>query len=262
MRTRAVPPPPTTEPIPAPAPSTLSEAGCGLLRKRYVELADTLRACAADADCIAEPRGPQFAALDGCTRYRRRDSSTRELDPIEQKWMHGACVSSVVTNCTERAAQCLGGRCVERPPEPIPRDWKRIDAADVFTFFAPPDLVDQQVRGMDSMVGMFEGPLGVLEYDYGAYSDTLEGNGVPGRYPNTPRKTRGDSVLLAGQKARLVTYRGPKEVRVGVYFPHVPTANTPWRAPGEGENRLQMSLVCKIDCEKTFLLVAHSLEFY
>ena len=260
LRARTPAPPPSEPVVAAPAPSVLSEASCQELGTRYLRLADTLRACTQDDECVAEPRGPQFAALDGCPRYRRRDASTAELEPLEQRWLQSACVSSFVTTCEARPVQCLAGRCVERPPEPIPRDWKRHDAQNVFTFFAPPALEDQKMMGTDSLANDLAGPPGLLSYEYGPYTRTLEGKDTPAGYGKT---TRAEVMLLAGQKARFVSYRGPKnEALVGVYFPTVPKPSWPRPGTGEGESSLRLSLTCKGDCEATFLMVAHSLEFY
>ena len=260
QRLRAPSAPPAA-PAP-PAPSVLTAEACGALEARYAALAEPLRSCNQDDECVAEPRGGQFFGLDGCVRFRRRDAALDALAPVEAEWMQGACVTSYVPSCLPRLAQCRGGRCVERPAEPIPRDWQRIDVQKIFSFFAPPDLVDEHAHGDDSLVGVYRGALGELSFDYGAFANPLEGEGMPGGWPEAHAKTRAQSVVISGANARLVTYRGPKEVHAGVFFPHVPKPSAPQLWSDGESTRLELDLSCTSDCEATFLMIARSLEFY
>ena len=55
----------------------------------------------------------------------------------------------------------------------VPKEWKKIDLTS-FSFYAPPDLRDQKVRGIDSSVWEFRNRTMTLRLDYGMYSDSLE----------------------------------------------------------------------------------------
>jgi hypothetical protein len=54
-------------------------------------------------------------------------------------------------------------------------DWVVINVKGVFDISVPPDTIDQKLRGIDSVAGRFKGTGFELSYDYGRYSDPLDG---------------------------------------------------------------------------------------
>lgn len=253
-------------PLPAPpAPARIaSREECTNLAAKYQSLLADLGSCSTDDDCIAEPRGAEAWALDGCGRYRRRDASTRQLDALERTWMQSACPEGYVSTCRPVRAQCRMGRCGERAPEPLPRDWRRVTSTgNYFSMFVPPDFQSVELHPDDGNPGQLRGALGVLSYDYSEWAGTLEGgNGSPAGFADADQKTRAEDTTLANQKVRFVTWRGPKQIYASVVFATVPPVQNPALWAIDARTRLVMTLACATDCEATFDLVAHTLEFY
>ena len=54
-------------------------------------------------------------------------------------------------------------------PIAIPEDWISIEPDSIFLFKAPPDLVDQEITGIDSFIGLYRGERIVVGFDYGPY---------------------------------------------------------------------------------------------
>ena len=55
----------------------------------------------------------------------------------------------------------------------IPADWIEFDAAGKFTFIAPPDLEPQEITGIDSFVGYYQGESIAVVFDYGRFSPKI-----------------------------------------------------------------------------------------
>jgi hypothetical protein len=260
LRPRAPAVPPLQ--ISAATPAILTAKQCGALQAQYTQLLEPMRACHVDDDCVAEPRAQQHWDLDGCGRYRARSTSVEPLDAIERQWQQGACMEGYVAECKPVRAQCLEGRCEELPPDPLPRTWKRVMAHGRFSMFVPRDFIDEKAIGQDSLVGSYAAPLGALHYDYGEYSNRLEGDDMPNGEADAPRKTRSEPVTIAGQHARFVTWRGTTAVHAGLYISFVPRPGNPAIFDVGSRTRLQMTLSCASDCEATFHQIARSIEFY
>jgi len=62
-----------------------------------------------------------------------------------------------------------------------PRGWVKIDAR-YFDFYVPPDLRSTPVTSIDSFVGRYKGNSFSISFDYGAYSDPLDGSGGGSTY--------------------------------------------------------------------------------
>ena len=110
------------------------------------------------------------------------------------------------------------------PPVTIPEGWKRIDLND-FSFYAPPDMKNQNVRGIDSAVWEFRNRALNLNIDYGMYSNDLKS------YENQP-EYKAEWLYIDGKKAKVATFRMSDEDTAGsplkdlkyvsaVYFPDV-----------------------------------------
>src|SRR5205807_170036 len=61
------------------------------------------------------------------------------------------------------------------PAEPVPSDWVELKAGQAFTIKAPPGTKFHAERGIDSFVGSFVNHRFRIRFDYGIYSNDLEG---------------------------------------------------------------------------------------
>lgn len=98
-----------------------------------------------------------------------------------------------------------------------PPDWHRIEVANVFSLLAPADTKHVPGQGADSLIGAFEGPRFALNFDYGAYSNSLGHieNGVD---------YRAEQMTIDGEAATFVTAdihaRDPQRPHfIGIHFP-------------------------------------------
>lgn len=230
-------------------PHEAATDGCDDLRTRYRALLTPLASCATDDECLAERRDGLPSGLDGCMRFRRRNAPTTEADGIERTWLARGCAKKYVT-CGDRRAQCLDGQCRERPPDGLPRTSRRIDANGKFSFVAPPDLVQEDVRGEDSYVGQLTGPRYTLRWDYGDYGTSLEGDATV---------IRREKTTISGVKAELIASKATSSRRFysGVQFYDIPAA-------GRGGS---VRLTLWADCEKLedcadIPIIARSIELY
>lgn len=115
-------------------------------------------------------------------------------------------------------ASCLA--VVRSPKQDIPKGWVKIDLAS-FSFYAPPDIRNQKVRGIDSAVWQFRNRNMTLNLDYGMYSDNLESYKDESEY-------HAEWVRIDGKSAKVVTLRNStdasnknRKYAAGVYFPEV-----------------------------------------
>jgi hypothetical protein len=191
-------------------PASLHDpARCEQLEARYRELWQTVDRCSEDSDCLADARGRFWVGLDGCWRFRNRATPRSDADAVADEWLSIGCARDVDVCKPPPAAICIDDHCAEKPPGEVPLDWRRIDVARTFSFFLPPDMKRQQIRGVDSIVRRFAGKKATLMFDYGQYADTLgtdEGStaGVddPFRVQEAEKNTK-----LGGKPARVIHYR-------------------------------------------------------
>ena len=100
--------------------------------------------------------------------------------------------------------------------EPVPQEWKRIDAKGKFTFFVPPDMEAEAVQGTDSYVGQY-GSQGLrLYFDYGWWP----GNLCDARYTEQKPELTDMPTQIGGQRARLITFSEPHP-KMDQEFPYV-----------------------------------------
>jgi hypothetical protein len=115
------------------------------------------------------------------------------------------------------------------PPVTIPDNWKKIDL-DAFSFYAPPDLKNQNVHGIDSAVWEFRTSSMTLNIDYGMYSNDLK------FYEDQP-EYQAKWYLIGGKSAKVATLRLSDEYAAdhlhkdqkyvaAVYFPDVASSGT------------------------------------
>ena len=93
----------------------------------------------------------------------------------------------------------------------------KVDLGD-FSFYAPPDMKNQNVRGIDSAVWQFRNSSMTLDLDYGMYSNDLKS------YADQP-EYQAWWILIDGKEAKVATLRmdddrGRKYV-AAVHFPDV-----------------------------------------
>ncbi len=100
--------------------------------------------------------------------------------------------------------------------EPVPPDWKRIDAEGKFTFLVPPDMEAEAVEGTDSYVGQYRGNSLRLGFDYGQWSDDLCNAQYTAQKPQYAEVT----TQIGGQQARLVTFYEPAP-KMDYEFPYI-----------------------------------------
>lgn len=100
-------------------------------------------------------------------------------------------------------------------PWDIPDGWQQIEAGDAFTFYAPADLEEIPVQGVDSFVGRYTSPALVVEFDYGWYSDPLDGDHGP--------EWNGSWTRIGGKRARIARSGD----LAGVHFPEVKRGDLP-----------------------------------
>jgi hypothetical protein len=82
--------------------------------------------------------------------------------------------------------------------QPDESNWITLRAGNAFTLRAPPSTTFKPEQGIDSFVGAFENPKFEIEFDYGAYSDTLE------RFRNEPA-VHSEQIVIDGRKALFVS---------------------------------------------------------
>ena len=100
--------------------------------------------------------------------------------------------------------------------EPVPQDWKRIDANGKFTFFVPPDMEAEAVQGTDSYVGRYRSTGLRLYFDYGWWP----GNLCDARSTEQKPQHTDVATQIGGQRARLVTFSEPHPT-MDRQFPYV-----------------------------------------
>jgi hypothetical protein len=236
------PPAPPAAPLPPPP-------DCDALRASYRAALEPTDSCKTDDECIAERRDGVVSGLDGCMRFRRRDAELSELARFEQAWVRAGCAKTFIT-CGERRAQCLAGRCAERPPDGLPRSSRRVDANGKFSFVVPPDVVQKEAQGEDSYVGLFEGPRYTLTFDYGEYGTALDGEDV--------KVLRREKTIISGVEAMLIASRN----RDGLVYSGVHFANIPAVGRGNGL-RLTLWATCKkLDDCADVPIIARSIELH
>jgi hypothetical protein len=111
-------------------------------------------------------------------------------------------------------------------------DWQKVDSGCGFFFEAPPEMQQQPVTGIDSCVGQYQGAGMQLTYDYGGFSDPLEG------YSDSP-EYKEESATIDGFQAKVISLRrdddSERPYAVAVHFPDI----------GKGGVKLTMSIKCE-----------------
>lgn len=121
-----------------------------------------------------------------------------------------------------------------RHAEPVnaPEGWERYDMQS-FSFWAPTGMTEAPVRPVDSYVRQFTGNGMVLTFDYGRFSNSLDG------------AKRSHNESIDGRVARLASYdnEDPKAAVNGFPFGHWEAAY--FRYTSESDMRLTMLINCE-----------------
>lgn len=123
----------------------------------------------------------------------------------------------------------------------VPDGWQLIKAGDGFTFKAPPDLVQQQVQGIDSFVGEYVSPGMVLSFDFGWYSDPMDRQGYE----------RSDTTIDG--RAAYIARNGDE---MGVHFPTVDKSS-------KSETKVKLTMYVKLNGAdpKAVETIFHTIDF-
>jgi len=144
-------------------------ADCVKLKEQHDAAVAKLGACAADTDCAVETRGGVYFGLEGCYRYRNRRVSTDEAAALEARWRDDGCAASYEICPPEPLAMCRAGRCVERPPPPLPETWHREEVPGGFFIYLPSEMKRVSEQGLDSPVSHHWGGGIELTSSFGNY---------------------------------------------------------------------------------------------
>jgi hypothetical protein len=143
----------------------------------------------------------------------------------------------------------------------VPKDWKRAYAGidpPGFSMFLPPDFVEGDEDGEDSLFGKFRAPGLELTYEHGRYTSPLEGGADRAHPYRSVRQVRGEDTRIAGLPARWVTWTTKDGIAAAVYVPNLPVRfHYGWK-----NTAIHVILTCAKDCEPLLQRIAQTLEFY
>ncbi len=146
-------------------------ARCESLKQRYEQARSGSAVCERDDDCLLEPRGRFHTGLDGCFRLKNRRFDGAAADRIAQEWLDVGCADSFeLCPPSLGSGACRGGVCMERPPPPVAEDWSRVDVAETFSLFLPPEIIEvpfPRTCGNGPAVRVFRGPGLDIRVEYG-----------------------------------------------------------------------------------------------
>jgi hypothetical protein len=133
-------------------------ASCAQLEADHAAAVAKLAACAADADCTAEPRGGTVYELEGCYRFRHRSPPADDTAAqLQERWTSLGCATSYEICPPPPLSMCSQGRCVERPPAPLPETWQRRDLPGMLSFYLPPGMTQETAVAPDGVTQIFRG---------------------------------------------------------------------------------------------------------
>jgi hypothetical protein len=90
-------------------------------------------------------------------------------------------------------------RVIRHDSAGVPRNWKTVELSD-FSFSLPPDMRDEEVKGIDSAVWQYRNDGMILTIDYGMYSNSLESyKSQPGHHE--------EWFLIGGKRAKICTFQ-------------------------------------------------------
>ncbi len=235
--------PPSAPSKAIPLSSKEHAAACDNLAEHYRSVWLSSTACDMDADCIAEPRGGVYTALDGCARFGNPHVSHAAADALAAQWLKDACAWAMMAyvDCGAVRVQCLAKRCVELPPEPVPKDWQRMSLPGVVSVFAPADFIETDERGIDSDVRVFSGRHRTLELSVDPYGPAA--------------RDAGALVVIDGHRARVESSQGAR------YTAHV-TFEEGWDTPLQKHAELSLRMTCSDEpaCADAQTII-HSMRF-
>ncbi|APR81521.1 Hypothetical protein A7982_06870 [Minicystis rosea] len=235
-------------PVAAPAPpAPPSPERCASLEERHQATWQALNHCDEDEDCIAIRRGPAYAGLDDCARFAPRAADPAAAAALAGEWISLGCPNEpAICESVPRAA-CRKGRCSERPPEPLPPSWMRVDVDRDFHFFMPSDLVEIPIRADEGGIHLWKNERMRVNVDYSGYGSDLQEPEYPKGIHIVSRediRVSGDPAVLRIIEIEPGMMRGSKEtwISAAIHAPHPPRS-------------LSLSATCKAPCPEAETIV-------
>lgn len=191
----------------APAPRDEAEPEtCRNLAGRYRSALTDLAGCRSDDECAIEARDRWWFSLDRCFRTFNRSRSRAAVDALADRWLELGCATDTEVCPPPGRAICEASRCVMRPPEGVPRSWRRHVLARTVSFHLPPELTRAEARGIDSAARRYEGDGLELHVDYGDSIRRSADDDLTDRLPPLVRPPDERTVLVDGRQGRYVRY--------------------------------------------------------
>ena len=204
---RPPPAPPSPPPINGMASHFADPVRCAALHKEHAAAAGNLTVCKVDSECTSELRGGAYFGLQGCHRFRNRLLSPARADAAEKAWFDEGCAASYEICPAPPPAMCREGRCVERPPAPVPETWHREEVPGGFFLYVPPGVTRTTAPGDDPQDASFKGSGIRIVSDFagpGAVLSDEAGEGRPVQIGGHPAR-----VWRSGAEITLTFDRGP-----------------------------------------------------
>ena len=89
--------------------------------------------------------------------------------------------------------------------------WDRINANDKFIFYLPPNMPKQDTHGIDSYVEEYQNKNMSISFDYGIYSDPLDGYSMEPEYKEIKE-------VISGREVKIVLFKATNFVSEYTYF--------------------------------------------
>lgn len=119
------------------------------------------------------------------------------------------------------------------PATTAPVEWRRVEVPKAFALRLPPDVKEQKVQGIDSLVRQWRSASIELSCDYGWYSDPLKDQDKP--------KYERAELAVGGKNAVVVSWQDTQPSAdfpflLGIHFPNV---------TGDGKVKLTVFARCR-----------------
>jgi hypothetical protein len=217
-------------------PSTRFELACVRVVDAYKREWTKVARCSAPEDCRGESLGAYLTGLDECWRFGNADASRARVGELSRLWADLGCLEDFQLCPPAPEATCLDGRCVERPPAPVPIGWKRADLEGVFSIYLPPGVQDESNSRECSLTQTYAGNAIRVRTEYGeayAYDD------------DAPTALAGARELrLGSRRARLVKRSFVREPDGAYWTLEVPDPPRAWRAWLYSDPHLTIDVSC------------------
>ncbi len=245
---RPPPRPAAPPPVNGMASHFADPARCASLQKEHTSAVRDLTVCTVDSECTSERRGGAHFGLEGCYRFRNRTLSPTRADAAEKAWLDEGCAASYEICPEPPPSMCREGRCVERPPAPIPESWHREDVPGGFFMYVPPGVTRGADPGDDALDASYKGNGIRIVSDFAAPGAVLSDEAGEGR-----------AVQIGGHPARV--WRNPSEITLS--FERGPSCQPPRCSRFTDDDRLTLHADCEGEaaCDNAWLAL-QSVRFW